>query len=220
MAYWEWVGFTPTRPKLICSARPGAPGRGLRRWRVLQDGYRVVCPGRGGAREVGLAAQPAGHAAGLCSAVVALIARLGVEQVDWLGTSMGADRRPGGTARGGRAFEPDPPLDPERRRAFCEAGVDRAHPGLPRQGAELLSATNRAWPHLSAISAGFGPHARAWRRSAARCRWNDGRWHCTTTRRLPSRGGHHGRAGRREPSPALADLGTACAARPWCCARR
>ncbi|MBK8209525.1 MAG: alpha/beta hydrolase [Rhodospirillales bacterium] len=90
VAYFEWGD--PKNPRvLICVHGLTRRGRDFDHFaRAMEDRYRVVCvdlPGRGSSDWLPLAAgyQPATY----IQDMAALIARLGVEQVDWLGVSLG-----------------------------------------------------------------------------------------------------------------------------------
>jgi pimeloyl-ACP methyl ester carboxylesterase len=90
LVYFEWGD--PKNPRvLICVHGLTRRGRDFDDLaRALEDRYRVVCvdlPGRGRSDWLPLAAgyQPTTY----LQDMVALIARLGVEQVDWLGVSLG-----------------------------------------------------------------------------------------------------------------------------------
>jgi pimeloyl-ACP methyl ester carboxylesterase len=89
MAYWEWGDPQPACAG-VC-ARPGAPGARLRH-PGARPGHRLPrgLPRRGGPRPVRLAGRPDGlRIPTYVADMVTLVARLGVEQVDWVGTSMG-----------------------------------------------------------------------------------------------------------------------------------
>ncbi|GIL04722.1 MAG: alpha/beta hydrolase [Betaproteobacteria bacterium] len=90
MAYTEWG--EPANPRvLICVHGLTRVGRDFDRLaRALADRYRVVCPdvvGRG--RSDWLRDPQHYHVAQYVADMVTLIARLGVESVHWVGTSMG-----------------------------------------------------------------------------------------------------------------------------------
>ena len=82
------MGRSPERSRGDLRARPDTPGRDFD-WlaRVLEERYRVVCvdlPGRGQSDWLPVAAdyQPSTY----IQDMAALIARLDVEQVDWIGS--------------------------------------------------------------------------------------------------------------------------------------
>jgi len=128
---------------------------------ALADRYRVVCPDMPGRGESDWLADPMDYAtATYINSVVTLIARLGVESVDWVGTSMGGLI--------GMALAS---LDrtPIRRMVLNEAGPLVTGVSLNRIGAYVGKAP--AFPSLEAaveyvrgVSAFFGPHTDAeWR---------------------------------------------------------
>ncbi|MEX2630061.1 MAG: alpha/beta fold hydrolase [Tistlia sp.] len=91
MAYWEWGAPDAARTALCVHglARNGRDFDALAA-ALVAAGYRVVCPDVVGRGESGRLSDPLDY--GLPqyqSDLAALIARLDVEQVDWVGTSMG-----------------------------------------------------------------------------------------------------------------------------------
>lgn len=91
VAYREWPG-PPGAPMLVCVHGLSRNGRDFDDLAAaMSDRYRVVCPdmpGRGRSEQL---ANPAEYALPTyLSDCAALIARLDVESVDWVGTSMGA----------------------------------------------------------------------------------------------------------------------------------
>jgi len=124
LAYREWTG-PPGAPTLICV-------HGLTRNSLdfaplaesLSSVYRVVCPDMPGRGASDYFADPALYAFPTYLAdVVALIARLDVERVDWLGTSMG------GILGMMVAAQPGTPI---RRLVLNDVGAVVAKPGLER----------------------------------------------------------------------------------------
>ena len=90
MAYGEWGD--PTNPNVvICAHGLTRMGRDFDRLaRALRDRYRVVCPDVVGRGHSDRLRDPAFYVIPqYVNDMVALIARLNVEQVDWVGTSMG-----------------------------------------------------------------------------------------------------------------------------------
>jgi pimeloyl-ACP methyl ester carboxylesterase len=90
MAYTEWGD--PANPRvLLCVHGLTRNGRDFDSLaRALSDRYRVVCPDVVGRGESDRLADAAHYAyPQYCADMNALIARLGVDRVDWLGTSMG-----------------------------------------------------------------------------------------------------------------------------------
>jgi pimeloyl-ACP methyl ester carboxylesterase len=92
LVYFEW-GHPANDRVLICVHGLTRRGRDFDHLaRALEDRYRVICvdlPGRGRSDWLPLAAgyQPATY----IQDMAALIARLGVERVDWLGVSLGVE---------------------------------------------------------------------------------------------------------------------------------
>lgn len=90
MAYWEWGDAAQSRV-LVCVHGLTRQGRDFDALaRRLADRYRVICPDVVGRGESDWLKDPAGY--GLPQYVadmVVLLARLNVDQVDWVGTSMG-----------------------------------------------------------------------------------------------------------------------------------
>jgi pimeloyl-ACP methyl ester carboxylesterase len=182
MAYWEWAGPTPEAPVLLCVhglARQGRDFDSLAR--ALQDRYRVVCPDVVGRGRSDWLPSPQGYTPpAYVPDMVALIARLGVEQVDWLGTSMGGLIGLGLAAQpvvGGR-------LHPIRRLILNDVGPSVKLEWVQRIQAYLGKAPSfdsfdQGVAYLSAISAGFGPHTPAqWAAlSKPMLLERDGRWH-------------------------------------------
>ncbi len=90
MAYTEWGD--PANPRvLVCVHGLTRNGRDFDALaRALSERYRVVCPDVVGRGESDRLADPSHYAyPQYCADMNALIARLGAERVDWLGTSMG-----------------------------------------------------------------------------------------------------------------------------------
>ena len=90
MAYWSW-GDAANPRVLVCVHGLTRQGRDFDALaRRLSDRYRVICPDVVGRGESDWLKDPAGY--GLPQYVadmVVLLARLNVDQVDWVGTSMG-----------------------------------------------------------------------------------------------------------------------------------
>jgi len=90
MAYVEWGD--PANPRvLLCVHGLSRQGRDFDTLaQDLASHYRVVCPDVAGRGKSDWLADPMGYAIpGYVADMVTLVARLGVEQVDWVGTSMG-----------------------------------------------------------------------------------------------------------------------------------
>lgn len=157
MAYWEW-GDAANPRVLVCVHGLSRQGRDFDTLaRDLQADYRVVCPDVVGRGQSDWLADPAGYALPAYVAdMVTLIARLGVEQVDWVGTSMG------GLIGMGLASLPGTPL---RKLVLNDVGPTIEAGALQRIGAYLGQPAH--WPTVDAaadalwaISQGFGPHSR------------------------------------------------------------
>ena len=176
LAYVEWGD--PRNPAvLVCVHGLTRSGRDFDALaRALSDRYRVVCPDMPGRGASDRLAQPAEYQIPTYVAdLVTLIARLDVDEVDWVGTSMGALI---GMAMASLAGTP------VRRLVLNEAGpwVPAAALGriatflgkAPRfDGFEALQA------YVRVVSAPFGPHTDAqWatlaRNVARQC--DDGTW--------------------------------------------
>ena len=161
MAYWEW-GDAANPRVLVCVHGLARQARDFDTLaRTMASEYRVVCPdvvGRGASERL---ADPMGYGFPTYVAdMVTLLARLGVAQVDWLGTSMGgiigmllASLRD----RGGRALISRLVLNdvgPKYEQKF----VDRLKSYLGQ--AVHWRSVDEAADALWAISQGFGPHTR------------------------------------------------------------
>jgi pimeloyl-ACP methyl ester carboxylesterase len=128
---------------------------------ALAERYRVVCPDMPGRGESGWLANPMEYATPTyVNDAVTLVARLGVEAVDWVGTSMG-----GLIGMALAALEGNP----IRRMVLNEAGPVVAAAALERIGtyvgkAPEFPSLDAAEQYIRAISAPFGPHSDAeWR---------------------------------------------------------
>ena len=145
MAYWEWAGPSADAPVLVC---------------VMTARYRVVCPDVVGRGRSDWLRQPSGYQIpAYVSDMVALLARLDVEQVDWVGTSMG------GLIGLGLASLPRPEGAPcpIRRLVLNDVGPAIQFEALQRIGAYLGKAPRFASlddgaAYLRSIAPGFGPH--------------------------------------------------------------
>lgn len=157
MAYWEW-GDAANPRVVVCVHGLSRQGRDFDTLaQDLMADYRVVCPDVAGRGRSDWLADPAGYALPAYVAdMVTLVARLGVEQVDWVGTSMG------GLIGMGLAGLPGTPV---RRLVLNDVGPTIEAAALQRIGAYLGQPAH--WPTLEAaadalwaISQGFGPHSR------------------------------------------------------------
>ncbi len=90
VAYVAW-GHASNRPPVICVHGLTRNGRDFDRLASALAGDRlVICPDIVGRGESDWLRNPAGYGiAQYCADMAALIARLGVDEVDWVGTSMG-----------------------------------------------------------------------------------------------------------------------------------
>lgn len=159
MAYWEWGD--PGQPRvLVCVHGLSRQGRDFDHLaRAMQGECRVICPDVVGRGESDWLEDPAGYAIPAYVAdMVSLLARLDVEQVDWVGTSMG------GLIGMGLAALPLRSGVPVLRRLVLNdvgpviemAAIQRiaGYLGQPRHFEDLAAGA----AYLKGISAGFGEH--------------------------------------------------------------
>jgi pimeloyl-ACP methyl ester carboxylesterase len=157
VAYWEWGD--PANPRvLVCAHGLSRQGRDFDTLaRDLSADWRVICPDIAGRGRSDWLADPAGYAIpNYVADMVTLVARLGVEQVDWVGTSMG------GLIGLGLAGLPGSPV---RRLILNDVGPAIESVALRRIGGYLgmpahWRSVDEAADALWAISQGFGPHTR------------------------------------------------------------
>ncbi len=157
MAYWEWGD--PANPRvLVCAHGLSRQGRDFDALaRDLCSDYRVVCPDVVGRGRSDRLADPTGYAIpNHVADMVTLVARLDVEQLDWVGTSMG------GLIGLGLASLPGSPV---RRLVLNDVGPAIQPEALRRIGGYLgqpahWRTLDEAADALLAISQGFGPHTR------------------------------------------------------------
>jgi len=177
LAYREW-GLIDAPRVLVCVHGLTRNGRDFEEVAAAASaaGWRVICPDVVGRGESDALADPAGYSfPQYLQDMNALIARLDVEQVDWLGTSMG------GLIGMLMAAQPKSPL---RRLVLNDIG-----PFLPRPAiADIASqvAEERFWPDFASASQelrqayeGFGPlDDEQWQRLIERSltQTADGRW--------------------------------------------
>jgi pimeloyl-ACP methyl ester carboxylesterase len=162
MAYWAWGD--PANPRvLVCVHGLTRQGRDFDTLaRDLCGEYRVICPdvvGRGRSDRL-----PDAMGYGIPTYVadmVALVARLGVPQVDWVGTSMG------GLIGLGLAALPTAAGSPGlvRKLVLNDVGPTIEPSSLQRIGSYLgrpahWATVDEAADALRAVSLGFGPHTR------------------------------------------------------------
>jgi len=153
MAYWEW-GARDNPRVLVCVhglARQGRDFDALAR--RLSVRYRVICPDVVGRGRSEWLKNPAQYQIPTYVAdMVTLLARLDVEQVDWVGTSMG------GLIGMGLAGLPDSPV---RRLVLNDVGPTIEPMALKRIGDYLgktmhFASFEQAVVYLRQISSGFG----------------------------------------------------------------
>ncbi len=156
MAYWEWAGPSKDAPVLVCVHGLSRQGRDFDTLaESLSTHYRVISAdvvGRGQSDWLG---NPAFYQVpNYVADMVTLIARLDVEQVDWVGTSMG------GLIGLGLASLPKSPV---KKLVLNDVGPSLRYEALQRIGSYLgqpMSFANEAEgaAYLWSISKGFGPH--------------------------------------------------------------
>lgn len=161
MAYWEWAGPGADAPVLVCVHGLSRQGRDFDALaRAMSDRYRVICPDVVGRGHSDWLRHPAGYQVpAYVSDMVALLARLDVAQVDWVGTSMG-----GLIGLGLAALpRPDGVPSPIRRLVLNDVGPAIRFEALQRIGTYLgkasrFDALEEGAAYLRGISEGFGPH--------------------------------------------------------------
>jgi pimeloyl-ACP methyl ester carboxylesterase len=153
VAYWEW-GDAANPRVLVCAHGLTRQGRDFDALaRRLQAHYRVVCPDVVGRGQSDWLADPTAYALPQYVAdMVVLLARLDVDQVDWVGTSMG------GLIGLALASLPHSPV---RRLVLNDVGPSLEWPALSRIGAYVGQAMRfadeaEAARALRAVSMGFG----------------------------------------------------------------
>jgi pimeloyl-ACP methyl ester carboxylesterase len=157
MAYVEWGD--PANPRvLVCVHGLSRQGRDFDTLaQDLASDWRVVCPDVVGRGRSDWLQDPAGYAIpNYVADMVTLVARLGVEQVDWVGTSMG------GLIGLGLAALPNSPV---RRLVLNDVGPTIQPAAMQRIGSYLglpahWKTVDEAADALWVISQGFGPHTR------------------------------------------------------------
>jgi len=155
LSYVEWGA--PGNPRaLVCVHGLTRCARDFDRLaQALAERYRVVCPDMPGRGESDWLREPMDYATSTyINSVVTLIARLGVDAVDWVGTSMG-----GLIGMGLASLDPTP----VRRLVLNEAGPLVMAEALDRIGTYVGKAPpfpdfDAAVRYIRAISAPFGPH--------------------------------------------------------------
>lgn len=160
MAYWAWGD--PANPHvLVCAHGLTRQGRDFDTLaRELATDYRVICPDVVGRGRSDWLTDPAGYGIpGYVADMVTLVARLGVEQVDWVGTSMGGLIGMGLAALPAAAGAPGL----VRKLVLNDVGPAIEPASLQRIGRYLgqpahWATAEEAAAALWAISQGFGPH--------------------------------------------------------------
>jgi len=157
MAYWEW-GDSANPCAVVCVHGLSRQGRDFDTLaRDLSSDYRVICPDVVGRGQSDWLADPMGYnIPAYVADMVTLLARLDVEQVDWVGTSMGGliglvlaslDKAPVSRLV---LNDVGPKIEAQ---ALQRIG---AYLGQPAHWASLDEAADALW----AISQSFGPHTR------------------------------------------------------------
>lgn len=176
LSYLEW-GDARNRDVLLCVHGLTRTGRDFDELASALCGqFRVVCPDLAGRGESDRLADPALYTVSQYAAdLVTLIARLDVEAVDWLGTSLG------GLVGMTLAAQPAAPV---KRLVLNDAGPVLARAALERIGAYVgatpeFASLEAAEAYLRQIAAPFGPHTdEQWRALTERWvrRSPDGAW--------------------------------------------
>ncbi|HEX2011191.1 MAG TPA: alpha/beta hydrolase [Roseateles sp.] len=158
MAYWEW-GERANPRVLVCVHGLTRQGRDFDALaRILSARYRVICPDVMGRGRSDWRPEPTLYQVPVYVAdMVTLLARLDVEKVDWVGTSMG------GLIGLGLAALPNSPI---ARLVLNDVGPAIEYAALQRIGGYLgqrmvFGDMAEGAAHLREISAGFGPHSEA-----------------------------------------------------------
>jgi pimeloyl-ACP methyl ester carboxylesterase len=157
VAYWEW-GDPANARVLVCVHGLSRQGRDFDTLaQAMQAEFRVVCPDVAGRGRSDRLADPMGYQIPAYVAdMVTLLARLDVESVAWVGTSMG------GLIGMALAALPQSPI---ARLVLNDVGPTIDAAGIARiagyVGAPLSWASeDEAADYLLTISKGFGPHTR------------------------------------------------------------
>jgi len=157
MAYWEW-GDAGNPHVVVCVHGLSRQGRDFDTLaRDLADACRVVCPDVVGRGRSDRLADPMGYTVPTYVAdMVTLVARLGAERIDWVGTSMGGLIGLGLASLAG---------SPVRRLVLNDVGPAIEPVALARIGTYLgqpvtWASVDEAADALWAISQSFGPHTR------------------------------------------------------------
>ena len=155
LAYWEW-GPREAERTLVCVHGLTRQGRDfdILARTFARQGWRVICPDLVGRGQSGWLAQPAGYTLLQYGADMnALLARLDVEEVDWIGNSLGGLI---GMMLAAQPGEPDPPAGDQRHRARTSPArpcAASASTSMPRRHGSPIS------PRPSTISAPRWPRS-------------------------------------------------------------
>jgi pimeloyl-ACP methyl ester carboxylesterase len=161
MAYWEWGA--PDNPSVVvCVHGLSRQGRDFDTLaRALAAEHRVICPDVVGRGQSDWLADPMGYQVpAYVNDMVVLLARLGVGQVDWVGTSMG-----GLIGMGVASLRDGAGRTLVRRLVLNDVGPAIRAEALQRIGGYLglpkrYASEEEAADYLLTISRGFGPHSR------------------------------------------------------------
>jgi pimeloyl-ACP methyl ester carboxylesterase len=161
MAYWEW-GERDNPRVLVCVHGLTRQGRDFDALaRALCAERRVVCPDVAGRGESDWLADPAGYAVpSYVADMVSLLARLDVEQLDWLGTSMG-----GLIGMGLASLPARSGAKPVRRLVLNDVGPAIEPEAIARIASYVgrsmhFASLDEAADYLHGISQGFGIRSR------------------------------------------------------------
>lgn len=161
MAWWEW-GARDNPRVVVCVHGLTRQGRDFDTLaRALAADRRVVCPdvvGRG--RSDWLADPMAYQVPTYVADMVTLLARLGADEVDWVGTSMG-----GLIGMGLASLRDRSGRSPVRRLVLNDVGPALQAEAIRRIGGYVgqprrFASEEEAADYLWSISRGFGPHGR------------------------------------------------------------
>lgn len=160
MAWWEW-GDAANPRVLVCVHGLGRQGRDFDTLaRALSKEWRVVCPDIVGRGRSDRLRDPMGYALPTYVAdMVTLLARLGAEQVDWVGTSMG-----GLIGLGLASLRDTRARSLVRSLVLNDVGPSVRPESLVRIGSYLgqpvrFASIEEGAAYLRGISQGFGPHS-------------------------------------------------------------
>ncbi|MDQ2927241.1 MAG: alpha/beta hydrolase [Caldimonas sp.] len=157
MAYWEW-GDPASKRVLVCVHGLARQGRDFDTLaQAMRGEFRVVCPDVVGRGESDRLVDPMGYQVPAYVAdMVTLVARLDVETLAWVGTSMG------GLIGMALAAVPHSPV---ARLVLNDVGPAIDADGIARIAAYIgaplsWASEDEAADYLLTISKGFGPHSR------------------------------------------------------------